>query len=205
MTKFVHLNNFKPNTNSSMWFFPLLTVLSQFGANGSSAAESVLKGGSRFRRARCEFLLLQVRCATPPSPVYSHLPHPHPHNHPQAWPVSGSQTKFKLEQGQLLIQPLWAHVIFPCQGFFPVRGPCLCVRETESEAEEKRGQRVVERLTKGQQVWNLGGASNWGATEGLSLGLYGEKIRNVFWRTRSLNQAAVSRWRLTERRPSRSS
>lgn len=99
---------------------------------------------------------------TPPSldPIFSHLPPstplaPYPLNHPQAWPVSGSQSKFKLQRSQLLLQPLWDPVIFPCRGGFFCqrpsarrRGLWLCVRGTESEGEEKRGERAAEECTQ---------------------------------------------------------
>ncbi len=85
--------------------------------------------------------------APPPlDPIYSHLPPPRPHNHPQAWPVSASQSKFKLQHSQLLCQPLWAPVIFPCRGGFfcqrpsaSRRGLWLCVRVRGRGEEGREG------------------------------------------------------------------
>lgn len=132
-----------------------------------------------------------------PTAPRSHLPsstlhHPHTlRNHPQAWPVSGSQSKFKLQQGQLLLQPLWAPVISLPRGFFCQRpsarrrGLWLRVRETVRGREGQEGGKVGERKerTRDQQVWNSGGPSRRGDTTSLNLGLFRTKTK--FHRTGS--------------------
>lgn len=113
----------------------------------SRAADFVLKETQVLIFSQTVSLLFVVLSAAtaalpqpPLDPVYSLHPPPTP-NHPQAWPVSGSQSKFKLQQGQLFL---------PAQGAFSVRGSqpggetSDSVRETESKGE---GERAAEERT----------------------------------------------------------
>lgn len=86
--------------------------------------------------------------------------------HPQAWPASGSRSKFKPEQGQLHLQTLCCY--FPCWGGFfchrpwvPRRGLWLwwgteSQRVVQERAQEKQAWIPVEWLAKGAV-----GASVW--------------------------------------------
>lgn len=123
------------------------------------------------------------QCLRAPQTSHTHthlnplLPTPHPFTHPQAWPANGSQSKFKLVRGQLLLQPLRAPVIFPCRrGFFcqrpeaSRRGLWLCLRERRKR--ERGWRRSAHRI------------SGSGTQEGLlqrgflDLGLYSERTQD---------------------------
>lgn len=94
--------------------------------------------------------------------------------HPQAWPVSGSRSKFKPEQGQLLLQTLCCY--FPCWGGFFCHRPWVPRRGlwlwwgTESQRARWRGEtgwhRNVHRTSRPGSQWSdwqrgAVGASVW--------------------------------------------
>lgn len=157
----------------------------------------------------CFFSFSNVPQCPPPSTPVPHQAHPV--NHPQAWPASGSRSKFKLKQGQLLLQPLWAPVIFPNPwGLFlsaarSQKGP---VAQCEGDRvgggeEEKEGREGGGGARAGSEGPEPRGGLHDGA---LSVPWFGIKQRvETLQEDLNLSEVEVSRWRPTQRRPSRSS
>lgn len=103
----------------------------------------------------------------------------------------GSQSKFKLQQGQLLLWPLWAPVIFLCRGELFLCEGGKSQRET-SEGERGHGVEPAQD----RRVWSPEGELYFTWVEEFTL------RGHIFSGIGSLSQVATSGWQPTKKRPS---
>lgn len=189
--------NTKTNRPTCCVFFSdILCCFSQFMVHQSQAQRGQAQEGwwwystprhPNYFSALFFFSFSNVPQCPPPSTPIPHQAHPV--NHPQAWPASGSQSKFKLKQGQLLLQPLWAPVIFPNPwGLFlsAARSQKEPVAQCEGDRvggeRRKRAEKVAEEHTQDQKVQNPEEAFTTGRYLCLRLGLSSEwKLYKRTW------------------------